>query len=365
MTKRKVWLYVIPILIFVAYVAWMLGPYLRSVIVRDASVTAWSRMAVSPIHGRIMTALPEVGSRIGDRGLVATIRNDLLLQEARVVEDTQDRIIVSQARVGEATDYLTDLEALERGRVAAKDQHIEVFRDELETEIANIGREIAVNAERIAVVRRIADRQQDLLDGGVGSEANLDEAKLRVAELELRQAGLQAELDHALLRQNSAEQAVYIARDGAAPDWVREGELELKLEISRARHEIHAAQVALDEAVKDVSLEEATLQSLAEADVSAPAVSVVFNVIAAPAATVAAGDAIIEWIDCAELLVDVPVSDAELPLILRGMAAEIILEGESQKRTATVLLTRGSAASSCCSYCSLGFGFCTPCIANG
>ena len=52
----------------------------------------------------------------------------------------------------------------------------------------------------------------------------------------------------------------------------------------------------------------------------------------------------IEWIDCRALLVDVPVSDAELPLIGPGAPAEVVLEGEPRTRAAVVLLARGSSA---------------------
>ena len=78
-----------------------------------------------------------------------------------------------------------------------------------------------------------------------------------------------------------------------------------------------------------------TLGRLTEANVTAPPGSIVLSVVVAPAATVSAGDPIIEWIDCSTLLVDVPVSDAEMPLIEHGSPAEIVLEGEPRVRAAT------------------------------
>jgi hypothetical protein len=59
---------------------------------------------------------------------------------------------------------------------------------------------------------------------------------------------------------------------------------------------------------------------------------------------VRAGDPVAEWLDCSVLMVDVPVADAEVPLIRPGMPAEVVLEGEPVTRTASVLLTRGSAS---------------------
>jgi hypothetical protein len=50
-----------------------------------------------------------------------------------------------------------------------------------------------------------------------------------------------------------------------------------------------------------------------------------------------------KWIDCRELFVDAPVSDAALPLIPVGSLADVILEGESRWRHARVAELRGAA----------------------
>lgn len=344
MNKASRWIYLVLVLAFLAYVIWLIGPYLRSAIVRDAAITTWSRAAVAPIDGRIVTELPEVGSVIGADGLVATIRNDFLLQERSDVEDTRDRVILAQVQVTEAQDYLAGIGELDQARVAARTRQVEIFHAQLESEIANLRRLIAANAEEIAILERVVGRQKSLVERGTSSAAALDEELLRLAELKSRQAELEADLKIALLRDRAAEDGVYATQDGETPDWVRYGELELQLAQNRARHEKHAAEAALEEARKDLALEEKLIEALTEAPVTAPPGSIAFSVVAAPEATVSAGDRIIEWIDCAWLMVDVPVSDAELPLIERGTPAEVVLEGEAGVRGATVLLTRGSSA---------------------
>lgn len=341
---RKKWFYYAAFLAFFAYAAWMLGPYLRSTIVRDSSVTTWSRAAVAPIAGRIVSGLPEANSLVGPDGHVAIIRNTLLLGENRAVEDTRDRALQAEALIAETKDYLADLVALEENRLAAKARHSEMFIAQLKTQIENLRNELVVNSEHIAVLQRIVKRQQDLIGRGATAKASLDEALLRVSEMKAAQAGLEAMLGLALLREQSAEDGVYITADGETPGWLRYGELEIKLEERRARHQLHAAEAELDEAREDLEAELKTLSELGEATVDVPPGSQVFSVLAAPDATVQPGDEIIEWIDCAVLLVDVPVSDAELPLIRPGMPAEVVLEGEPQVRTATVQMTRGSSA---------------------
>jgi hypothetical protein len=45
------WIYLVGILAFLAYAGWIMGPYLRSIIVRDATVTTWLNWSASPIEG--------------------------------------------------------------------------------------------------------------------------------------------------------------------------------------------------------------------------------------------------------------------------------------------------------------------------
>ena len=344
MGRSKWWIYISLIVIFVAYVAWMLGPYLYSTIVRDASVTTWSRAVVAPIDGKIVTELPEVGSLIGEDGYVVTIRNDLLLQEKLAIEKIRDRAILARSRIEEAKEYLADIRELTRTRIAYRDRQAKVFHVQLETEITSLRREIQVNIEKIEVAQRIVERTQSLLEGGAGSAASLDEALLRLTEMKSREAQLETDLDFAVLRDRAAEDGVFITASGEIPTWVQYSELELQLEEKRTRHDMHAAETALEEAQRDLASEQQTMDSLASVTVTAPPGSIVFSVVASPQTTLAAGDPVIDWIDCSNLMVDVPVSDAELPLISAGTRAEVVLEGESQVRDATVLLTRGSSA---------------------
>ncbi|MCP4328425.1 MAG: hypothetical protein GY791_08315 [Alphaproteobacteria bacterium] len=344
MKTGKRWVYTASALTFVVYVAWLLGPYLRSTVVRDSAVTTWSRVAVAPIAGRIVTELPAVGDLVSGDGWIATIQNDLLLQDVAMVEATRDRMMLAEARIAGAEDYLADLEALDRARIAARGRQAELFHAQLETEIANLRREMEANGDQIDVLQRIVDRLQSLVKRGSVSAAQLDEDLLRLSALKTRQVQLEAALNFALLRDKATEDGIYILADGSAPDWVRYSELELRLEQNRAHYDIHETRAAHIEAQKDFEAEQRMLATLSEASVTAPVGSFVFSVVAPPLGTVAVGDRIIEWIDCANLMVDVPVSDAELPLIPIGAPAEVVLEGDSRVRSATVLLTRGSAA---------------------
>jgi multidrug resistance efflux pump len=167
---------------------------------------------------------------------------------------------------------------------------------------------------------------------------------MRVANLELQSADLKAALAHALVRREAANHSVFITADGEDPTWVLGQRLDLKLAKTQARLELRQAQSELKLALAALEAAEQEFRELSEATVRAPPGNVLWSRRAAPGATVRVGEAVAEWLDCSDLMVDVPVSDAEVALIRPSMTAEVILEGESRTREGEVLLTRGSAS---------------------
>lgn len=332
------------LVVFIAYGAWMIGPFVRSTIVRDSSVTTWSRLAVAPIDGRITSDLPPVGYIVGEDHVIATIQNDHILEQRQIVENVRDRMVAARSRLQGAQEYLSELEALEAGRQRTAERTAAAFKAHLAMRIESLRREIAANDESIAIVERMVRRDTDLADRGVGAKATLDETLLRLSELRAQRAEQKVELDFALIRQASAKDGIFLTDAGETPAWVHFTELEIKLANHVAHQQSEEALATLDEAERDLKIAQATLGTLQSSPVTAPAGSLIFSLYSAPGSTVSAGDRIVEWIDCSVLLVDVPVSDVEVALIAPGAPAEVILEGESDTRNASVHLVRGASA---------------------
>ena len=244
----------------------------------------------------------------------------------------------------ELQELLGEIMALDEERGDLKAQYAEIFRGQLDAEIASLERQFGVTSGRLEVMQKVAARSDELARRGTGSEAAADEARMRVSDLELEIAELQSHLDYARVRRRAADNSVFITADGEDPAWVRGWRLELKLEKKKARLELRQAQAEL--ALATAALEAAALDfaKLSQGAVSVPPGSVIWSERVAPGATVRAGNPVAEWLDCSIVMVGVPVSDAEVPLIKPGMAAEVVLEGESVTREASVLLTRGSAS---------------------
>ena len=78
------------------YVAWIGGPYLRSINVRDAAVTTWINHTASPIRGYVDEHPLYPGERVGADGRIATVE-DALADQTPVVRAEAD---LERARTG-------------------------------------------------------------------------------------------------------------------------------------------------------------------------------------------------------------------------------------------------------------------------
>jgi len=336
------WVYLVGILAFLAYAAWIMGPYLRSIIVRDATVTTWLNWSTAPIEGRITWRSFGVERKVGSDGVIARIENPHVSLHA--LEEHVIRIELAQARVQQLEAFLEEIQQLDRERADLKGNYADTFRAQLDAEISSVERKIKVFENRLALMRNIAARKVTLSNQGLVSEIVAHEDAIRVSNLEFDLAELQERLDQARVRRQAADKGVFIDRNGGDPDWVRGSRMDLKLEKKRARLELREAEAELNQARLDVEASQRDLERLSEATIHVPPGSIVWSEPVATGATVVSGQTIAAWLDCSVLMIDVPVADPEVSLIRPGMQADVILEGDTEVRKADVLLTRGSAS---------------------
>ena len=338
------WVYGIGVAVFLIYSVWILGPYLQSVFVRDASVTSWARVATAPIAGKIISDIPSVNSAIGTDGHLATIENDHVFKEANDVERAKDKIELTRTRVEYIEEFIVNMKQLEAQQREKRKRYAEMFRAELDSALQGLAHKLSVNAERANILDRMVQRQKTQPESNLASPTTLDELQLRLADVKSTRADLEARQALLKVRRDAAEKGVFIGGDGSDPAWAQVGNTDLAVQRHHAHSQLHEAKVELREARAALEIAKANLEHLSKAVVSIPPKAVLMSIEVPPGATVAAGDVIARWVDCSVLLVDVPVSDAELPLIKSGMKATVILEGEPKVRDAKVLLTRGSTA---------------------
>lgn len=343
-TWRDHKIFILAVVAFLVYLAWMMGPYLRSIIVRDAAITAWTRFAIAPIDGVISSDLPRVSSQVGDDGHMFSINNPLLFKETAAVQSARSRLDMARIRQQELSEQVLEIQTMEDNRLRLKSAYAGAFKAEIQSEIENYERQAEVLGERIQILQRLIERQESLESVEALSEAVLDETKLRVSDLLQQEAQVIAQLKLARLRQQLASEGVYVSAEGDDPGWVRESEVTLRLESYQLRHRLTEANVEVKDTEALLEVEEALLERLTNAEVTAPPGSFIERVHTIPGATVKAGDTILEWANCQQLLVDVPVSDAEVALLAPGMPAEVVMEGERAAREGVIEFLRGSSA---------------------
>ena len=319
-----------------------MGPYLLSVIVRDAAVTSWLNVASAPIEGEIQSDILKANQSVGEDGVIVSIRNDHLSR--REVDHAVELVDWARARVEVHKTFLANLKRLNQENDTLRARYAETFRSELDAQIKGLNREIEATNDRLTVLRRIAERKAYLAVSGRLSQIMVDEELVRVSDLELEIAEFQETLDLTQVRREATEKGVFITPDGQEPLWVRGLSIELELEIKKARLSLRDEEAGLMRNRTHLAAAQLDFQRRSEASIKAPPGSIIWSDPTAPGEIVKSGQRVAIWIDCSILMIDVPVADAEAALIRPGHKADVVLEGETKVRSATVLFVRGSAS---------------------
>lgn len=324
--RRAAWIGGIAVL---AYGAWIGGPYLHSVFVRDAAVTGWLQVATAPISGELDATALRPADTVGQDGLVATLSN------ARADRST---LAQEEAELEATTARAEQFESIAAERRSRRKAYAAAYERELDQRAQTEESTLSLIARRLETERAEAVRLAQLLKAGSSSASAAEAAGARVAAVEAERATIDGNLQRTRLRRESAARGVYLAEDGHELDWsARYDPLILEreaLDLAQAKAAARAKVVAARE----------LYERQHRARLEAPPGAVVWNRHAAPGAHVEAGAPVLSWIDPTNLLVDAPVSDLEISLLPPGTRALIMIEGEHRPREGVVLLTRGSSA---------------------
>ncbi len=308
---------------------------------RDAALTTWINDATAPIQGHIVTPLPIPGAVVDPSGWIVEIENvhadrgDILRAEARIKE--------AEAELEKLEAYDTYMRKLIADWQTRTTTYAAAFADKLDLESSGLKEEIAFLTERLHLAQEAVKRASALSDRGYVSAAAEEQERQTVLDIEEALAAKKRDLSTHQLRRSWANQGIYIDADGQNPNWAYQSEDVISLEHQKAIERVEVAKAALEKAKQDHSAALRSYRDLSSAVVTAPDGAIIWSRIAGEGAAVTAGAPIVSWIDCRDLLIDVPASDLLVGLVTPGMAAEIIVEGETKERQASVILARGAA----------------------
>lgn len=328
-------------LLLAIYVVVMVWPFLAATLVRGSAVTTWTHIATAPIQGRAPAALPVTGSTVGADGAIMEIVNDRL--DPAPVLMAEAALANARLRVTAAQEFLDQVRALDDQRRELMKRHSADYRAELDAEISVREARMALLATKAENAAAITARTGNVTDRGYRSRDFHDESRIREAELQVELSAERMALDRARRRRAAAGNGLFLAPDGSSLNWAYGDWQDSKTEIKNARLRLDEATAAEIEAVRALDASRVAFSLKQRAHVYAPPGSIVRSIMVGGGATVGIGDPVAKWIDCHELLVDAPVSDAALPLIVLGSRAEVILEGEKHWQSAEVVGLRGAA----------------------
>jgi multidrug resistance efflux pump len=325
-----------------AYVGWMGGPYLRSVILRDAAVTSWINPTTSPIVGHVGPHPLNPGDRVGADGVIAAI------EDPRADRSSLARAEADLERAEQRRQALKQLVALRESTVEARQllakNYAEAFRHDLDLRITAGSTSLSLTKQRLGLERQQAARLTQLAANGHGSRSAADAEAQLVVELEKTMTTLQSDFDRSSQRRSAAEQGTFLLDDGTDANVGARSLEEARLALNQAKLDLGLAEVDIELARKILAAARQAYDKALSAPVAAPPGALVWSLVTAPGAAVQPGSPVATWVDCSLMMVDAPVSDVELALLPKGAKAVVVLEGESRTRHGTVLLTRGAAA---------------------
>lgn len=313
-----------------------------ALIYRDSIVTTWLHVVAAPITGTIEGFDIRPGERVGPSGEVG-----------RIVDRSVDRspVIRAEGAAKQAEVRLAELKAYE-ARISAidgewqrrKSQYADGFRRDLDLKIEDLRQRISLLQERVRIAEASAQRKRTLRQGGNTSQADEEAATSTYRELQGSLAQATMDLDRLRNRRSLAERGIFLQDDGKEPEWSWRSLDEIHLEVART-------QRSAREAAEQVATLQATLEgerkNLSAASLAAfvvPAGMTVWSIAVTDGTSVTRGQRLFTWIDCTQLLVDVPVSETLAVLVEPGSRAEITLEGEDRAREAVVVLSRGGSS---------------------
>ena len=309
---------------------------------RDAAVTSWLSLATAPIGGTLEGFDTRIGQQVGASGDVTTIVNRSVDRSGVIRAEGNERR--AEARLVQLRLYQERVTLLAREWSERRARYAEGFRRDLDIDIQDLDKRLALLKERVALADASAQRRRSLRVSGTASQADEDVATSSHRELQVSMTQMENALARVRERRRLAGEGVYLQADAKEPEWSWRSLDEINLEAARANRALSDAQEELATARAILADERRNLEALSTATIRIPPLMTLWSAPVSDGATVRQGEKLFSWIDCKVLLVDVPVTETLAALLQEGMPATVLLEGDSRSHAGTVLLTRGASS---------------------
>jgi hypothetical protein len=316
----------------IALLAYLVGPHIRATLSRNAVITTWLHVVKTPIEGAITasplrpgtiaaTTLPAV--QIANDRLYPGRRAEIVLQLARLREE-----------IGAKAGIVVDLERRVVQRRALAAAYLGSLHGGLEGWIRTEEANLVGTQAQIRDQRREVNRLNSLNRAGNTADAIKEHAEAQLDNLVSFARASQELIERVRRRQAVVHDGVALETSLADVPWAYKDGEALEIEILKQKAAI-AESTAAAQSMSGIA-DQVTLDL--------PAGMTLWDLLAANASYVRAGDSVFSFVDCRDLLVDVVVTDGVMTLLNPGDPAIVHLVGWGGDMVGRVTLLRGSRA---------------------
>jgi multidrug resistance efflux pump len=305
----------------------------------SAVVTSYVVAARAPIEGYVSG----LGVRVGDTVLggapVARVE-DPRVNDQRLVDLRQlaarHRAEREALEVQEAS--LASMAAALRLREA---NYVDVASSYIAARVAEAERQVEARSARAALAQRDLARRSSLGRDGFAAAADVDRLRAEAEVTEREVAAAQAGLAALRRQEQAAHRSVFVASGSNDVAYSAQRADEVALRASEVERAIAFAAASEREALARLASEERRVALLRSAELRLSAHGMVWKLPASNGERVAAGDAVVELVDCQEAFVVASVPQDKLPRLAVGAVARVRISGESADREGRVLAVTG------------------------
>ncbi len=338
-SNRRAWRTLL-VLVFVLPVLLVL-PHARSLIVRNAVITAYLGEIKAPINGRIEEIALTPGTRSKAGELAMSIRNQRISRTelARLeVQRRESALAAEQARA-----ELDTVKAMAAARDAERDAFVQAVNQDLTKKLQMAQSDAPARVAELKAAKRDLERARTLIDKKLASPADLEAADAAY------QAAVAAKSANELMRERLQQQLAEIQHGVFqidVPDGVlltRQMAQQVDLEVVHLTQALNDREAAASSAAAEYQAADRAYRNASGADIELAPGLTLWNVYATQGSWVTEGTTVMSVVDCSRLMADIAVDDATLELIKPGQKVRLRLFGTFEYHSATVMLVRGSA----------------------
>lgn len=316
-------------------------PHARSLVVRNAVVTAYLGDLRAPIDGEVIAVNLRPGS------VPAPGEPAVVIENSRVPRSRVARLEVMSQGAGAVRNQLAvsldALRAMAGIRETQATTYSESILSDLESRRQQLSDEARALDSSLAAAESELTRARGLHESQLLSSAQLENAE---AQYESALAARQVNRQDQLRVDSQIEQVRAGVYEVAVPDGAmltRQMDQELRLQLMDAERSLRLADAEWRATEAEYRAELAAYDNESRAEMMVRPEKTVFNVYTSVGGWVQAGQRVMSVVNCSALMVDIAVDDAILEMIRPGHEVRVRLFGTFDYLPAHVVLVRGSA----------------------